>query len=126
SYGLTDNQINQMLIESMENARQDVTNRILSETKVKAQTLIDKTLGNLKEDPEILNNNEQTKLYETIESLKETLGQNDRDKILQTQEELEIIAKELIGRKLDKYLNNFKGKKLEDIEKILHPLKNDK
>src|SRR5258705_4597988 len=77
SYGLADADIERMLRDSFEHAREDMHARALHEHRVDAQRLIDATRGGLSEDGPLLNSEEKKAIEEKITSLERALSTSD-------------------------------------------------
>jgi Fe-S protein assembly chaperone HscA len=89
SYGLTDEQVEQMLIDSFEHAEADFAARLLIEAKNEAESVITATEKSLRSPlfaaiaREDLRPGEEERIAQALDSLKQVLGAADRDIILQ-------------------------------------------
>ncbi len=81
SYGLSEDEIEKMLREFMENARADITERLLKESQVEAEIAIKTVNDALEKDGDLLAENESKAIESQIASLKKLMKKNDRDAI---------------------------------------------
>lgn len=95
SFGLDENQIREMLQQSISNAKSDVLQRQLAEASINAESLVSMLQNALKSDGELLNTIEKSTIEETIQQLINTLHQ-----------ELEIVAKTTQIKQLTTHLDN--------------------
>src|SRR5436190_3127841 len=77
SYGLADADIERMLRDSYQHAREDMHARALNEHRVDAQRLIDATRTGLSEDSSLLTPDEKKEIENKIEILEKILQKND-------------------------------------------------
>ncbi len=81
SYGLPIDTIEQMIRESMEKGREDIMQRLLAEARVEAQRTIEETRSALKQDDDLLDEEEKTAIVKAIENTQGVLSADDRDAI---------------------------------------------
>jgi len=81
SYGLSEEEIEKMLRESMENARSDITERLLTESRVEAEIAIKIVNDALAKDGDLLEKNERRKIESQVAILKTLMKKTDRDAI---------------------------------------------
>jgi Fe-S protein assembly chaperone HscA len=87
SYGLTDQEVERMLIESFEHAQADIDARLLIEARNEAETVINATEKTLRRPdfPEIasvdLQPGEREKIESALDALKQVMGGTDRDAV---------------------------------------------
>jgi molecular chaperone HscA len=74
SYGLSDGDIERMLRDSFEHAKEDMHARALNEHRIDGQRLIDATRSGLAEDGSLLNSDEVTDIEEKISTLEKALA----------------------------------------------------
>lgn len=77
SYGLTDEQIAQMLVEGNANAGADMRARAWREVAVEAQRMIEALSSAFAEDGELLNETERSDLQGKMDALAQVMAQND-------------------------------------------------
>lgn len=81
SYGLSEGEIEKMLRESMENARTDITERLLAESRIEAEIAIKTVNDALEKDGDLLAKNERRKIESQVAILKTLMAKSDRDSI---------------------------------------------
>jgi len=88
-YGLTDEQVEQMLMDSLTNAKQDVAARLLIEARTAAEQLLYQVGRFLKKNAEHLEPAEVATTTSHTDALRQALTGNDRDLILKRMDELD-------------------------------------
>jgi molecular chaperone HscA len=101
SYGLADGDIERMLRDSYEHARDDMRARALNEHRVDAQRLIDATRGGLREDAALLTPEERRAIESEIENLEKLVQGNDPRAIKQSSDALNRATEEFAGRRMN-------------------------
>ena len=118
SYGLSDDEVANMLKDSMAHTKDDALRRALKEAQVEAQRLIEAVQSALKSDADLLSAEQLAKLEGAISRLQiAALGDNRRP-ITLAMDELEAETKEFAAQRMDKSIRRaFSGKSIEDIER---------
>ncbi len=122
TWGLSIDDMRKMLEVSMENAKEDIEKRLLNETISDAKILISTTEKAIEEDVDLLIENEEQKIRTAIVALEDTLKNTNtnRNIIHKYVEELENITREFAHRRMSIYVEKaLKGKKVEEVEKLL-------
>jgi len=101
SYGLADADIERMLRDSFEHAKEDVHARALAENRVEGQRLIEATLSAMEADAALLSPEESQLIREKIEALRKRLEGRDHRAIKQASEELNRVTGDFAGRRMD-------------------------
>jgi molecular chaperone HscA len=101
SYGLADADIERMLRDSFEHAKEDVHARALAENRVEGQRLIEATLSAMQADAALLSPAEAQLIGEKIETLKKLLAGHDHRAIKHASEELNRVTGDFAGRRMD-------------------------
>jgi molecular chaperone HscA len=101
SYGLADADIERMLRDSFEHAREDVHARALTEQRVDGQRLIEATRSALQADASLLGADEQGRIETAMHALEKSLGGTDHRAIKQAVEELNRATEDFAGRRMD-------------------------
>ena len=101
SYGLADADIERMLRDSFEHAKEDVHARALAENRVEGQRLIEATLSAMQADASLLSAEESPLIREKIEALRKLLDGHDHRAIKQASEELNRVTGDFAGRRMD-------------------------
>jgi molecular chaperone HscA len=100
-YGLTDDQVEQMLMDSLLNAKQDVAARLLIEARTAAEQLLYQVERFLKKNAEHLEPAEITATTAKTDELRQALTGNDRDLVLKRMDELDELTKPFAERVMD-------------------------
>lgn len=112
-YGLTDEEVERMLKESIENAQADVQTRMLTEAKTEAQQLIYTTERFIDKNQSILTDNEIQKTALYINDVNNALEANNKDLILKAIDELNEYTRPFAERLMDVAVSEaLKGKKI--------------
>lgn len=101
SYGLADGDIERMLRDSFEHAKEDVHARALAENRVEGQRLIEATLSAMEADASLLGPEESQLIREKIEALRKLLEGRDHRAIKQASEDLNRATADFAGRRMD-------------------------
>jgi molecular chaperone HscA len=101
SYGLADADIERMLRDSYEHAREDMRARALNEHRVDAQRLIDATRAGLREDGELLSAPELSAIEERSRALEEVLDSQDPRAIKIATDELSSATEDFAARRMN-------------------------
>jgi molecular chaperone HscA len=101
SYGLADGDIERMLRDSYEHARDDMRARALNEHRVDAQRLLDATRAALGEDGSLLNADELTDIEAKIQKLESALGGADPRAIRAASDALNRATEEFAARRMN-------------------------
>jgi Fe-S protein assembly chaperone HscA len=102
SYGLTDDQVEEMLIDSFDNAERDVTERLLAEAIVAAESILLYTGKAIKEGGDGVEASERTSIEESVAALRGAMTGTDRQAILDATNALDQATKPLADRLLDR------------------------
>lgn len=112
-YGLTDQDVERMLMESLENAESDMQHRALIEAKTEAEQLIYATERFIDNNAAILSENEVSTTQKLVEALKTEISNKVKDRILAAQDELNEYTRPFAERAMDAAVGNaLKGKKI--------------
>ena len=120
SYGLSDDEIANMLKDSMSHTKDDALRRALKEAQVEAQRLIEAVQSALKTDAELLAPEQLSKIETAIVSLQTAALGEDRRAISAAMLNLEAATQDFAARRMDKSIRNaFAGKKIDQIDTAL-------
>jgi len=112
-YGLTDKQVEDMLLESLKNAKPDMDHRLLVEVQTEAEQMIYLTEQFLSKHGEVVNAEELEKTNGFVNQLKETIKNKDRHIITQHIETLNEYTKPFAERAMNiAVAASLKGKKI--------------
>ena len=92
SYGLTDEQIAQMLVDGNANAGADMRARAWREVAVEAQRMIEALNSAFAEDGELLNETERSDLQGKMDALAQVMAQNDTMPIAELRAAFDTLA----------------------------------
>jgi molecular chaperone HscA len=101
SYGLADADIERMLRDSFEHAKEDVHARALAENRVEGQRLIEATVSAMAADAGLLSAQEKETIEEKIRALQSALAGPDHRAIKRASEELNHVTGDFAGRRMD-------------------------
>ena len=115
SYGLTDKEVEDMLLDSLKNAEADMNERLYLEAKLEAKQLMDTTLRFIEKNKEHLTTQEWEMTVQAIHNLKKIIStpETERSLILQQTEHLNEITKPFAERIMDVVIaQSLKGNKI--------------
>lgn len=116
SYGLSEEEIRTMLYDSMKYGREDMENRLLAEVRVEAGRIADAAQIALKEDGNLLTEEEKRKIEDSINNLITQLSSSDRNIIDSLTKELIDVTNKFAEIRMDKYIKDaIQGKKVGEI-----------
>jgi molecular chaperone HscA len=102
SYGLSDNEVAQMLKDSMTYAREDMLARSLAEQRVEADRVIEGLIAAMQADGDaLLNEQERAELLAAVERLIELRNGEDADAIEQGIKDTDQASQEFASRRMD-------------------------
>ena len=114
-YGLTDDEVENMLMESIQHASEDIKIRALVEAKTEAQQLLDTTQKFLNKNAEFLLAEETDATNKAMDDLKTSLDSNNKDLIHQKTEALNEISRPYAERVMDLAISKaMSGKSIKD------------
>ena len=117
SYGLTDDEIADMLQASMEHAKEDIQLRLLVEQRVEAQRVIESVRNALADDQDLLNDEELSAVKNALVLLEQLQQQDDSLAIKQGIKALDAATQEFAARRMDKSIRSaLAGQNIKDIE----------
>jgi molecular chaperone HscA len=100
-YGLTDEEVEKMLLDSITHAKQDVAVRALVEAKTEAEQIIGTTQNFIKKNKGYLTEEEITATEKAIEDLQEALAADNKDEIHLRIEALNNLSRPYAERLMD-------------------------
>jgi molecular chaperone HscA len=114
TYGLTDEQVEKMLIDSIENARDDVSRRMLIEARTEGEQMVYTVERFLEKNTEQVSELEAIDTQKLIETLKSALGSGDKDLIHKSIDELNEFTRPFAERLMNTAISSaMKGKAIE-------------
>jgi len=116
SYGLSDEQITQMLRDSFDHAKDDVHARALREQRVEGERMLEATEAALREDADLLTAEESSALRSELEALRKTLSCTDHRTIKSGIERVNRASEAFAGRRMDRSIKRaLAGRKVESL-----------
>src|SRR4051812_5971051 len=113
SYGLADSDVERMLRDSFEHAREDVRARALAEYRVEGQRLLEATRSALQADTALLSENEARAIQDAAARLEQLLQGVDHRAIKQASDALNRATDEFAARRMDQGIKRaLAGKKI--------------
>ncbi|MGD8112340.1 Fe-S protein assembly chaperone HscA [Vibrio sp. TRT 17S01] len=117
SYGLSDNEVANMLRDSMTYAKEDMQARALAEQRVEADRVIEGLIAAMQADgDELLSDQERQDLVKVIEALIELRNGEDADAIEQGIKDTDKASQDFASRRMDKSIRAaLSGQSVNDI-----------
>jgi molecular chaperone HscA len=117
SHGLTDDEVEKMLIDSLENADEDVRRRLLAEAKVEAERLVVSSEHALADDGDLLSPAERAPIDAALAALRSAAAGSDQQAIHAAQGKLDEVTQELAKRRMDRAIQRaLAGHRVEEFE----------
>ncbi len=116
SYGIDESEVKKMLLDSLQNSKADIAQRLLLQTVVEANHDIDILQKDLENFADKISADEKKLISEKIKILKNLISEkSSRDLILEAQQELGKAAENLVLQKVNQALGEkISGKKISD------------
>ncbi|MFN0292119.1 Fe-S protein assembly chaperone HscA [Pedobacter helvus] len=115
SYGLSDDAVEKMLIDSITNAKSDVEQRMLIEARSEGEQLVYTAERFIEKHKDLLEATEIAATETYIGNLKTALGSGDKDAILKKTDELNEFTRPFAERVMDTAIGQaMKGKKIDE------------
>jgi molecular chaperone HscA len=112
-YGLTDEEVEKMLMDSITHAKDDMQTRALVEAQTEARQIIDTTSQFISKNKSYLTEQELTETESAIQSLSNLLEKNNKDEIHSGIEKLNEISRPYAERLMDEAISKvIKGKNI--------------
>ena len=113
-YGLTDEQVEQMLMDSLVNAKEDVAARLLIEARTAAEQLLYQVESFTRKNRQHLTDTELTATENQVETVRQALAGTERDPILKAMDELDELTRPYAERVMNISIQQaMAGKKIE-------------
>ncbi len=114
TYGLTDDQVEKMLMDSIENARDDVNKRMLIEARTEGEQMVYTVERFLEKNTDQVSEQEKIDTLHLVQTLKNALGSGDKDLILKSIEELNEFTRPFAERLMNTAISSaMKGKAID-------------
>ncbi|MBO0199059.1 Fe-S protein assembly chaperone HscA [Vibrio alginolyticus] len=117
SYGLSDNEVADMLRDSMTHAKEDMQARALAEQRVEADRVIEGLIAAMQADgDDLLSEQEKQNLIKAIDALIELRNGDDADAIEQGIKDTDKASQDFASRRMDKSIRAaLSGQSVDDI-----------
>ncbi len=116
SYGLTEDEVERMLRESIEKAQEDIGERMVVEARTEAQTLIQAARKTATRHPELVEEEERERIAGLVARLEEAIAGTDHRLIRSITEELDHATEPLAQRVLNSSVQTGLGqRKIEEV-----------
>jgi molecular chaperone HscA len=116
-YGLSDTDVERMLVESITHAKDDMTLRALTEAKTEAEQLLSSTENFLAKNAELLTAQELHDTAMAMQALQLSITMDDKNLVQQKTEALNDISRPYAERIMDMAVSKaMSGQKISDIE----------
>jgi len=114
TYGITDEQVEQMLLDSITHAKEDVNQRMLIEARVEGEQMVRTVESFIQKNGDFISIDEATKTHQYLTALKATLTSGDKDSIHKAIDELNEYTRPFAERLMDHAISTaMKGKSIE-------------
>ena len=118
SYGLTDSDIERMLRDSFEHARNDMQARVLHESQVEGERLANGVHAALQSDGGLLEAAHRAEIERLLEALRVRLGGEDHRAIKQATDALNRATEDFASRRMDANVRKaLAGQRIADLER---------
>lgn len=112
-YGLTDEQVENMLMDSITHAKDDIQNRALVEATTEAEQMLDVTEKFLRKNAGFLTEEEKQTTLQQMDVLKAAITAKNKDRIQKETEQLNDVSRPYAERVMDAALKDaMRGKKI--------------
>jgi molecular chaperone HscA len=117
SYGLTDDDMAQMLRESMKHGRDDMMERLLAEARVEGTRMLLAFESALEVDGDLLEEDENILINQRIDELRKAMAADDRDVINTAVDTLNKTTEGFASRRMDRDIRKaLAGSSVDDID----------
>jgi Fe-S protein assembly chaperone HscA len=114
TYGITDEQVEQMLLDSITHAKEDVSQRMLIEARVEGEQMVRTVESFIQKNGDFISIAEATQTHQHITALKSALTSGDKDSIHKAIDELNEYTRPFAERLMDHAISTaMKGKSIE-------------
>jgi molecular chaperone HscA len=114
TYGITDDQVEQMLLDSITNAKDDVAQRMLIEARTEGEQMVYTVERFLQKNSEYVSIAEIRETQKLLNTLKEALLSGNKDLVLEKVEEVNEYTRPFAERLMDQAISSaMKGKSIE-------------
>ncbi len=118
SYGLTDNEIETMLRESMSHAKEDIEARMLAEQQVEARRVLEAVDSALAQDGhELLSDDEYQQIQSVRDELENIIESASSETLKKAIKQVEVVSEEYVARRMNASVQKvLSGKNIEQVD----------
>ncbi len=118
SYGLTDEEVEQMLLDALDHGEEDFERRKLVERRVEAERILAATDGALAKDGDLLEPGEEGRIREAIAGLRQAIAGDNANLVQARIDALDEATKPWAGRRMDRAIvQAIGGKDVDDVDR---------
>jgi molecular chaperone HscA len=122
TYGLSEEEVERMLVESIEHAEDDVTERFVREWRVEGDRILASLESAFHMDGELLAREERMRIEERMAGLREAMGGGDYLAVKAWIESVDAASKEFAERRMNKHVARaMAGHRVEDLARTIAP-----
>ncbi len=116
SYGLSDEEVERMLLDAIEHGAGDVQERLLREARVEADRILGATRGAMARHPELVEDSDRHAIERAMSALEAAKQNGDHRLITERVEALDAASKELASRIMNASISRaLEGRRAEDV-----------
>jgi molecular chaperone HscA len=116
SHGLTDDEVEKMLMDSIDHAEEDVARRLLKESRVEAERILNDARKRVADHAFLLQDGEKGKLEASMKALEEAAAGEDYKIVLARQQELIAVSNPFASRVMDYEIDRaIKGRTADEL-----------
>ena len=117
SYGLTDEEVERMLLDSFAHAEEDVQARLLTEQRVEAERIAAAARAAMADSPELLSDDDRRAIAAAMAELERVRAGTDHGAIRLAVERLDIASKDFAARRMNRALEvGLRGRGVAEVE----------
>jgi molecular chaperone HscA len=117
SYGLTDEEVERMLLDSYAHAEEDVLARLLTEQRVEADRIAGAARAAMADSPELLTDADRRAIDDAMAALERARAGTDHGAIRAAVEGLDAASKDFAARRMNRALDvGLRGRGVADVE----------
>ncbi|MEA2700801.1 MAG: molecular chaperone HscA [Myxococcales bacterium] len=117
SYGLTDEEVERMLLDSFEHAEEDVKTRLLAEQRIEAERIASAARAAMADSPELLTDGDRNAIAAALETLAAAKSGTDHNAIRAAVEGLDHASKDFAARRMNRALETgLRGRTVATVE----------
>ena len=121
SYGLSEDEMSQMLYDSMKNAKEDMTQRLIAEARVEAGRALGAVKAAMEIDGDLLDDGERTEITALLAATEAAIAGDDRDAINAAVEKLEEGTRSFAEKRMDRGIRAaLRGVEVDRLDEAAH------